>query len=87
VGLAGPGILGYNWAKQIHGGCTMKKTNVKLLVLAALFLALGLVLPFLTGQIPEIGAMLCPIWLFCCTHQLTHHRICAIISPNYIVEI
>ena len=30
-------------------------------VLAALFLALALVLPFLTGQIPEVGAMLCPM--------------------------
>ena len=39
----------------------MKNTNVKQLVLAALFLALALVLPFLTGQIPEIGAMLCPM--------------------------
>ena len=39
----------------------MKKTNVKRLVLAALFLALALVLPFLTGQIPEIGSMLCPM--------------------------
>ena len=39
----------------------MNKTNVKTLVLAALFLALALVLPFLTGQIPEIGSMLCPM--------------------------
>ena len=39
----------------------MKKTSVKNLVLAALFLALALVLPFLTGQIPEIGSMLCPM--------------------------
>ena len=39
----------------------MKKTNVKTLVLAALFLALALVLPFLTGQIPQIGSMLCPM--------------------------
>lgn len=31
------------------------------MVLAALFLSLSLVLPFLTGQIPEIGAMLCPL--------------------------
>ena len=31
------------------------------LVLSALFLALGLVLPFLTGQIPEIGSMLLPM--------------------------
>ena len=37
------------------------KTNLKTLVLAALFLALALVLPFLTGQIPEIGSMLCPM--------------------------
>ena len=39
----------------------MKKTNVKTMVLAALFLAMALVLPFLTGQIPEIGSMLCPM--------------------------
>ena len=39
----------------------MKKTNVKTMVLAALFLAMVLVLPFLTGQIPEIGSMLCPM--------------------------
>ncbi|MGM9588598.1 MAG: ECF transporter S component [Faecousia sp.] len=39
----------------------MKQTNVKALVLAALFLALALVLPFLTGQIPEVGSMLCPM--------------------------
>ena len=30
-------------------------------VLSALFLAFAYVLPFLTGQIPEIGAMLCPM--------------------------
>lgn len=35
--------------------------NTKKLVLSALFLALGLVLPFLTGQIPEIGSMLLPM--------------------------
>ena len=39
----------------------MKKTNIKTLVLSALFLALAQVLPFLTGQIPEVGAMLCPM--------------------------
>lgn len=39
----------------------MRKSSVKTLVLAALFLAMALVLPFLTGQIPEIGAMLCPM--------------------------
>lgn len=35
--------------------------NTKKLVLSALFLALGLVLPFLTGQIPEIGSALLPM--------------------------
>ena len=35
--------------------------NNKKLVLSALFLAIALVLPFLTGQIPEIGTMLCPM--------------------------
>lgn len=39
----------------------MRKTNVKKLILAALFLAMALVLPFLTGQIPEVGSMLCPM--------------------------
>ena len=42
----------------------MKKNNQLLkLVLAALFLALGFVLPFLTGQVKEIGSMLCPMHL------------------------
>ena len=31
------------------------------LVLSAMFLALALVLPFLTGQIPQIGRALCPM--------------------------
>jgi len=35
--------------------------QIKKLTYSALFLALALVLPFLTGQIPEIGAMLCPM--------------------------
>ena len=39
----------------------MKKTSTKNLVLSALFLALGLLLPFLTGQIPQIGSMLLPM--------------------------
>ena len=37
--------------------------NTKHLVLTELFLALGIVLPFLTGQIPEIGSMLLPMHL------------------------
>ena len=39
----------------------MKKQSVVKMVLSALFLALAYLLPFLTGQIPEIGAMLCPL--------------------------
>ena len=42
----------------------MKKLNKKpilKLTYAALCLALCMVLPFLTGQIPEIGSMLCPM--------------------------
>ncbi len=38
----------------------MKRT-IKNLTLAAMFLALGMVLPFLTGQIPQIGSMLLPM--------------------------
>lgn len=35
--------------------------NLKKLTLSAFFLALGMVLPFLTGQIPQIGSMLSPM--------------------------
>ena len=31
------------------------------MVLSAMFLAIAYVLPFLTGQIPQVGAMLCPM--------------------------
>lgn len=37
----------------------MKQTRN--LVLSALFLAIGIILPFFTGQIPQIGSMLCPM--------------------------
>ena len=40
-----------------------KRNAVYTLVLSALFLALALVLPFLTGQIPQIGNMLLPMHL------------------------
>jgi thiamine transporter ThiT len=40
----------------------MKKHLIKL-ALTAMFFALGLVLPFLTGQIPQIGSMLLPMHL------------------------
>ena len=41
------------------------KNHKKILkmVIAALFLALAYLMPFLTGQIPEIGSMLCPMHL------------------------
>ena len=42
----------------------MKKTiDSKTLTLSGMFLALALVMPFLTGQIPQIGSMLCPMHL------------------------
>ena len=34
---------------------------MKKMILSAFFLALGLVMPFITGQIPEIGSMLLPM--------------------------
>lgn len=37
--------------------------QIKNLVLAAMFMALGLVLPFLTGQIPQVGTMMLPMHL------------------------
>ncbi len=39
----------------------VKNKNLLNLVLSAMFLALGIVLPFLTGQIKEIGNMLLPM--------------------------
>lgn len=36
-------------------------SNTKKLVLSALFIALGIVLPFFTGQLPQIGNMLLPM--------------------------
>ena len=42
----------------------MKYRNKLLkMILAAMFLALAYVMPFLTGQIPEVGSMLCPMHL------------------------
>lgn len=37
----------------------MKRTRK--LTLSAMFLAIGQILPFITGQIPQIGKMLCPM--------------------------
>lgn len=41
--------------------CKMKRNEIKKLTLSAMFLALAFVMPFLTGQIPQIGQMLCPM--------------------------
>ena len=38
-----------------------RRVKISKLVLSGLFLALAFVLPFLTGQGPEIGNMLCPM--------------------------
>ena len=39
----------------------MSSLQVRRLTYSALYLAIAMVLPFVTGQIPEIGAMLCPM--------------------------
>lgn len=39
----------------------MKQTTIKNLTLSAMFMAVGFLLPFLTGQIPQIGRMLLPM--------------------------
>lgn len=41
----------------------MKHSALKNLVLSAMFLTIGIVLPFFTGQIPQIGKMLLPMHL------------------------
>ena len=40
----------------------MRERTLKI-VISALLLALALVMPYLTGQIPELGSMLCPMHL------------------------
>ena len=46
----------------LNGRDFMKKRNTTLkLILSAMFLALAFVLPFFTGQIPQVGAMLLPM--------------------------
>lgn len=39
----------------------MKNKNIFYITFSGILIAIGLVLPFVTGQIPEIGAMLCPM--------------------------
>ncbi len=38
-----------------------KRQKIKTISFSAMFLALAFVMPFLTGQIPQIGSMLCPM--------------------------
>ena len=46
----------------LNGRDFMKKRSTTLkLILSAMFLALAFVLPFFTGQIPQVGAMLLPM--------------------------
>ena len=47
-----------NYTKTASG---MTSLQVRRLTYAALYLALAMILPFVTGQIPEIGSMLCPM--------------------------
>lgn len=46
------------------------RNQTKNLVLSGLFLAIGQILPFITGQIPQIGNMLCPMHfpIFLCAY-------------------
>lgn len=63
------------------------RSDTKKLVLTALFLAFALVLPFLTGQIKSVGAMLCPMHIpiilcgFICGWQ--YGLIIGIIAPLF----
>ena len=43
------------------GGLGMRGNKLNKMVLTGLFIALGLILPFFTGQIPQIGKMLLPM--------------------------
>lgn len=40
-----------------------KKNNLLKITLSAMFIALAMILPFVTGQIPQLGNMLCPMHL------------------------
>jgi thiamine transporter ThiT len=45
----------------IKGEISVRNLSTKKIVYSGFFLALGIVLPFLTGQIPSIGSMLLPM--------------------------
>lgn len=60
------GLKGKNYTKNVilymKERILMKKEeNIRTMVRSAMFLALAYILPFFTGQIPQIGAMLCPM--------------------------
>ena len=40
---------------------TAIRTHIRTLTLSAMFLAMALLLPFLTGQIPQIGSLISPM--------------------------
>lgn len=42
-------------------GGNLSSLRIRKITYSALYLAIAMVLPFLTGQIPEIGSMLCPM--------------------------
>ena len=46
-----------------QGKMSVRNTSTEHMVLSALFMALGIIMPFLTGQIPGIGSMLLPMHL------------------------
>lgn len=43
------------------GGLNLKNLSVRNMTISAMFIALGIILPFFTGQIPQIGNMLLPM--------------------------
>ena len=57
---------------------TDNKNHIQNLVLAAMLTAVGIVLPFFTGQIPQIGNMLLPMHLpvLVCGAPRTRHSGC-----------
>ena len=60
----------------------MKTRALKNLVPSALFLSIGLVLPFFTGQIPTIGKMLLLCDFPACSVVLKNSIICLFSIPN-----
>lgn len=55
-----PGRLLFLWQGRIFMK-TKNHSTTRSLVLAALFLALAFVLPMVTGHVPQVGNMLCPM--------------------------